>query len=98
MAKGWPDLTLLRERDRRLVFAELKAESGRLREDQGRVLALLSAFATDAPATCGEFPRGMHEGEDRLGRGERRHACCPPWIQVFVWRPSDLEQIAEALR
>lgn len=42
---GWPDLVLLRARDRRLVFVELKAEKGKLSPRQAEVLELL--------ATCG---------------------------------------------
>jgi hypothetical protein len=38
---GWPDLTLIRRRDRRLVFAELKAEKGRESTRQVEVLDLL---------------------------------------------------------
>ena len=38
---GWPDLTLIRQRDRRLIFAELKGEKGRLSERQLEVLELL---------------------------------------------------------
>jgi hypothetical protein len=41
MAKGWPDLTLVRERDHRLLFVELKAEDGVPTPAQDRVLALL---------------------------------------------------------
>lgn len=41
MAKGWPDMTLVRARDRRLVFAELKSNIGKLSADQERVLAVL---------------------------------------------------------
>lgn len=45
---GWPDLVLVRVRDRRLIFAELKAEKGRLSTRQAEVLELLeAAVATD---------------------------------------------------
>ena len=40
MAEGWPDLTLVR-RDR-LIFAELKSETGRVEDTQRRVLEVLS--------------------------------------------------------
>lgn len=42
---GWPDLTLIRRRDRRLVFAELKSERGVLGPRQVEVLELLGALA-----------------------------------------------------
>ena len=38
---GWPDLVLVRERDRRIVFVELKAPGGKLTADQQRVLGIL---------------------------------------------------------
>src|SRR4051812_18142817 len=43
--RGYPDLTLVRERGRlgRLVFAELKRETGKTSPDQDRWLAMLSA-------------------------------------------------------
>jgi hypothetical protein len=39
--KGWPDLTLIRRRDHRLVFAELKRENGELSGRQVAVMGLL---------------------------------------------------------
>lgn len=74
---GWPDLTLVRRRDCRLVFAELKAERGTVSVRQAEVLELLSFVAAD------------------MARVSDRPA---PQVQVFVWRPSDLDQIAEVLR
>ena len=44
MAKGWPDMTLVRARDRRLIFAELKSDKGKLSPDQERVLDVLRAL------------------------------------------------------
>jgi hypothetical protein len=61
--RGWPDLALVRPP--RLVFAELKRETGKTTEHQDRWLGLL---------------RGV------------------PGVEVFLWRPSELEQIAEVLR
>lgn len=75
---GWPDLTLIRRRDRRLIFAELKAEKGRLSHRQEQVLDLLQ---------CLEFTAGS---EAAIARGF-------PTIQVFVWRPSDLDLVREVL-
>lgn len=58
---GFPDLTMVRER--RLIFAELKSEKGRLTTPQREWLALLSETGAE----------------------------------VYVWRPSDTEEILEAL-
>ena len=41
LGKGWPDLTLVRARDRRLLFVELKREHGLVDADQAAVLAIL---------------------------------------------------------
>lgn len=41
MAKGWPDLVLIHRSQQRLLFIELKADKGRLRPDQSRVLSIL---------------------------------------------------------
>lgn len=62
--RGWPDLTLIRRRDRRLLFREIKGEDKELTPRQAAVLELLRACGQDAE----------------------------------VWRPSQLQQIAEMLR
>ncbi len=75
---GWPDLTLIRRRDRRLIFAELKAEKGVLSPRQAEVLELLQACLG---STC---PTRPHPHDQCVG--------------IYVWRPSDLDAIAEVLR
>lgn len=45
LGKGWPDLTLVRARDRRLIFAELKREAEDPKPDQVAVLEILSELA-----------------------------------------------------
>lgn len=47
LAAGWPDLVLVRARDRRLVFAELKRELEVPRPEQMDVLQILAALAGD---------------------------------------------------
>jgi len=42
---GFPDLVLMRERDSRLMFVELKTDVGRLSPQQKVVLALLERIA-----------------------------------------------------
>lgn len=44
LAKGWPDLVLVRARDRRLIFAELKRELEVPTVEQWEVLAILGAL------------------------------------------------------
>ena len=44
MAAGWPDLVLVRPRDRRLIFAELKADGAKVTPDQERVLEVLQSL------------------------------------------------------
>ncbi len=61
---GWPDLTLWSERQRRIAFAELKRQDGKVTPDQEAVLASLAAAG----------------------------------IEVYVWRPSDWDEIAATLR
>jgi hypothetical protein len=83
MALGWPDLVLLRVRDRRLIFAELKRETASdPAGDQARVLELLRAIAGETNGQA--YPHGGYPG--------------PPRMEVHVWRPSDLEEIAKVLR
>lgn len=46
LGKGWPDLVLLRARDRRLIFVELKADGAKTTPEQDTVLGLLGTLAT----------------------------------------------------
>ena len=47
MAKGFPDLVLAHPDQHRLLFIELKTDTGRHTVDQERVLDLLARVATD---------------------------------------------------
>jgi hypothetical protein len=47
--KGFPDLTLIRTRDRRLLFAELKRDGGKLTEHQASWLDDLREVAGTPP-------------------------------------------------
>lgn len=89
---GWPDLTLIRRRDQRLIFAELKTEKGRLHPRQEAVLELLSVFAAN---------RSWWDDDLSVAdwNANRAAAWSPtPLLEVWVWRPSDLGAIAEDLR
>lgn len=58
LGKGWPDLVLIRSRDRRLVFAELKSDKGKTSAEQERVFDVLYWLTTDG---CHE-PSGRKVG------------------------------------
>jgi len=62
--RGFPDLVLANPEQKRVIFAELKNEKGKVTEGQKQWL--------DALKACGQT--------------------------VFVWRPADIEAIAEILR
>lgn len=108
---GWPDLTLIRRRDRRLVFAELKTEKreSQLSTRQRKVLELLACLETPV-CDCGrglidvaEMHRQLYDVPAELAHLPHKPSC-PAWealhgvrIQVFVWRPRDLDAIAAVL-
>ena len=58
LGKGWPDLVLVRERDRRLIFAELKRDSTYPTPEQRSVMATLDRLYADGPL-LGDAPRVM---------------------------------------
>jgi hypothetical protein len=79
---GWPDLTLVRRKDRRLLFAELKTDkkTSVLSPRQEQVLDLLRAACAFEPPV-----RFRVDGE------------LVPLVQVRVWRPSDWAEIERVL-
>ena len=58
LGKGWPDLVLVRERDRRLIFAELKRDSTYPTPEQRAVMDVLRAVA----GTISAFDDPMTDG------------------------------------
>lgn len=56
LGAGWPDLVLARPRDRRLIFAELKADRGRVSPEQDAVLTVLGMLGPGVEA-CVWRPR-----------------------------------------
>lgn len=83
---GWPDLTLIRRRDRRVIFAELKTDkkTSKVTPRQSAVLMLL----------CDVFGVNIL-GADRTFYGADRLPTLR--VAVAVWRPRDLAQITEVL-
>lgn len=79
-APGFPDLVLARAP--RLIFAELKTETGRRTSEQDRWLDALHQIATALDL------QAMRPGE---------LVYAPARIEVYLWRPSDLQAIAELL-
>jgi VRR-NUC domain len=45
---GWPDLVLIRRRDKRVLFRELKSDTGVVHPRQAAVLELMTACGLDA--------------------------------------------------
>lgn len=73
---GWPDLTLVRLLDRRLVFAALATDRTRTLSPRRRlVLDLLGALRWNSEE--------RRRAEQALGQPV-------PSIEAFVWRPADL--------
>jgi hypothetical protein len=72
--KGFPDLVLVR--GDRLIFAELKSETGKTTPEQDAWLADLRAVRLGA--------------QQYVSQGRE--------LEVYLWRPSEIERIAEILR
>jgi len=73
-ARGCPDLILINERQRRVMFAELKSATGRLTEDQKFWLRVLASAGIETavwrPADLSvEIPRRLRPGRGRLYPG-----------------------------
>jgi hypothetical protein len=88
--KGWPDLTLAK--GMRLIVAELKAEKGKTTPEQDAWLAWWREFA-DAVAIAAQGTSDLVH----VYTGERPDAKLAPRIEVYVWRPTDLEDAYRVL-
>jgi VRR-NUC domain-containing protein len=71
--KGFPDLVMIK--GDRLIFAELKNETGKVTEDQEAWLRDLQHFAWRIRSAVSDDPP----------------------MEVYVWRPKDLEEAYEIL-
>lgn len=85
LGKGWPDLTLVRVRDRRLIFAELKRDGQKPNADQAAVLAALTAVADDDIELAAARVPDLYDFPVRT-------------VEVHLWQPADFDAIAEVLR
>jgi hypothetical protein len=59
LAAGWPDLFLVHPKQQRVLFAELKSDSGHLRDEQVRMLEL---FATAGQEAYLWYPHDLDSG------------------------------------
>lgn len=78
---GFPDLVLLRAPE--LVFAELKIENGRLRPEQERWVAHLTALSVEV--------------ESVLAASTAAGANSSLAVDTYVWRPADFDDIVARL-
>lgn len=83
--RGFPDLVMMHERDGRLIFAEVKDESGVLSEAQEEFLRIARGIA-EAIKRGIDFhnPYGPEDG--------------PAPVGVYVWRPANRDLIEATLR
>lgn len=105
---GFPDLVLLRARDRRLIFAELKRERDQrhhgayLEEAQKEWLEDLRALVTSGGPddSCPRCHHAGHHDCTACWKAEPWGPCAErvPRLEVFVWRPSDFNTVEETLR
>jgi hypothetical protein len=96
MAKGWPDLVLVRPP--RLIFAELKRDGGTLSADQARVMGVLGAFMAEAPEIPEDFPIPKQRSYlDGVFAGLDKALHDGPKVEVVVWRPVDWTRIEKVL-
>lgn len=93
---GFPDLVMVRGRDARLIFAELKRDLGPRGggATQGGHKVETSpeqeAWLADIEEVANVV---MYDAGDRIGLMHALAPEPPPPIGVYVWRPSDYEKI-----
>lgn len=116
--QGYPDLTLVRGRDRRLIFAELKREPAHGRTtrsasgarvittgEQNEWLTDLRRVADGVEDVVGERDgllidmHGLDNGDQAALRAElARENHASPRLEVYVWKPSDYNDVERILR
>lgn len=94
---GWPDVVAVRRRDRRLLFAELKAASTAVMPDQYGLLELLLDVAGGGyigpglRAPLADQVRLRHRDGWDVPSGLAR-------VDVELWRPDDIDRVMEVLK
>lgn len=83
---GWPDVVAVRRRDHRLLFAELKTDSGTATPDQ---LGLLELLLDVAEGGWQDTRRGQPSAPPD-SQGYAR-------VDVELWRPSDIDRVMAVL-
>lgn len=92
---GWPDLTLVRRRDRRILFAELKTDkkTSVVKPRQEQVLAVLADLVTTELDALLRGPFATREAEQLAAQVRRLRTR----VDVVVWRPSQWAEIERVL-
>jgi hypothetical protein len=80
---GFPDLTLVHRERPEMIFAELKAEGGRVSEAQRDWLAALA-----------RIQQALRDAFITAGMGDIDRIPCAPRVEVCIWVPSDFDAIA----
>lgn len=95
LGAGWPDLVLIRERDRRLIFAELKRDGGTLSAQQHDALVTLARLQENDSNYC---TCGLVIGKEFAHKTGCRYTRRRRGIEVHVWYPASFDAIAEILQ
>ena len=88
--KGWPDLVLVRPP--RIIFSELKSEKGKLTPEQQNWMTLLK----ECQRVITLEPLELENGRAVMKQVRKARTLVIP--EIYLWKPSDWEEIAECLR
>lgn len=83
---GFPDLVLVRAP--RLIFAELKAQKGRVTTEQKLWMAALGDVGEAVDGAVGRAQAVVVDDPETP----------EPSVEVYLWRPADFEAVHDALR